>query len=333
MSPLDAVFIVPALTEASARLRVKAALPGLGAEGVEGTCLEIPIRTSRRWGFFRDLARADVVVLHRKLLNILEFSFLRRNARRLVFDFDDAIMFRDPFRGHPKSARRSRRFSNTVSKADGIVAGNQYLKDLALEAGTSGDVRVIPTAVDVSRYGWTPPTKGKGTVLGWIGQASTLPYLQDIVPFLDDLACRTPDLTLRVVSDLFPTTNSILLDARPWTEEGEAGLLKGIDVGLMPLRDDPWSRGKCGYKILQYFAAGRPVVASPVGVNRELVRPGETGFLAVGPDQWEEGITKLLADKEGRRRMGRSGHDSLERGGFTLREYCGNLASFLRQVC
>jgi glycosyltransferase involved in cell wall biosynthesis len=299
---------------------------------VEADLREIPAPSRRRFRFFRDLSRADVVVLHRKLLNIVELAFLRRNARRLLFDFDDAVMFRDPFRGPPRSGRRERRFKNVVARADGVIAGNAHLAGLAREAGAPGEGVVLPTPVDLAKYDGASRPPDDRTVLGWIGQKSTLPYLLDILPALDDLARSLPGLELRVIADTFPAPAILPLDAKPWSEAEEAGLLASIDVGLMPLRDDPWSRGKGGYKILQYFAAGKPVIASPVGVNRDLVRPGETGFHARNEGEWKEGIASLATDPDRGRSLGERGRSLLEPGDFTLEAYARNLAVFLHQM-
>jgi glycosyltransferase involved in cell wall biosynthesis len=186
--------------------------------------------------------------------------------------------------------------------------------------------------VDVSKFGEARPEKRGGVILGWIGQAATLPYLEDILPALDELETSIPGLSLRVISDAFPAPKTIRLDPRPWSEGEEAGLLAGIDVGLMPLRDDPWARGKCGYKILQYFAARKPVIASPVGVNADLVRPGSTGFLASNPSEWMESVTVLAKDSAMRDAFGGKGFETLEEGGFTLEAYAVHLAAFLRQI-
>jgi glycosyltransferase involved in cell wall biosynthesis len=327
---VNAVFIVPSLSEASARVRVRQALPCLESEGVRGDLREIPARSGPRWAFFRDLKKAEVVVLHRKLFNFLEFAFLRRHTRRLVFDFDDAVMFRDSFRRNPFSRRRARRFLNTVRKADGVVAGNLYLKDRALDAGAPGEVRIIPSAVDPSAYPESSPTREGGLVLGWIGQHSTLPYLEDVLPALEDLSRTAPGLSLRVISDRFPHSEGLRIDAQIWSEGEEGELLRPVDIGLMPLRDDPWSKGKCGYKILQFFASGKPVVASPVGVNRELVEPGVTGLWAENPGDWAEAVTALAGDASRRAAMGAEGRRYLEAGGYTLEAYASHLGAFLR---
>ena len=326
------VFAAPSLKEASARLRLRRVLPALAAEGIEAEALEIPVRASSRFAFFRDLRRADTVVLHRKLLNALEFAFLRRCARRLVFDFDDAVMFRDPFRGAPRSIRRSGRFTRTVRGCHGIVAGNAYLLALAKEAGATGKACLLPTAVDVSRFPAACTRTGGPFVLGWIGQASTLPYLEDLGPVLEGIARACPGIALRVIADAFPSFGALPVEACPWSEEEEPRLLAGIDAGLMPLRDDPWSRGKCGYKILQYFAAGKPVIASPVGVNAELVVPGVNGILARDAVDWTEAILRLARNPEERAAMGGEGLRTLLSGGYALPSVAARLAAFLRGI-
>jgi glycosyltransferase involved in cell wall biosynthesis len=326
------VFAAPSLRESSARLRLRNLLPALASEGIEADALEIPSGTTSRFAFFRDLRRADAVVLHRKLLNPLEFAFLRRCARRLVFDFDDAVMFRDPFRGAPCSIRRSGRFSRTARGCHGIVAGNAYLLALAREAGASGPACVLPTPVDLSRFPAAGPREGGPFRLGWIGQASTLPYLQDLGRVFEGIALARPGISLRVIADAFPSFGALPVEACPWSEEEEPRLLAGIDVGLMPLRDDPWSRGKCGYKILQYFAAGKPVIASPVGVNADLVVPGRNGILARGAGEWTDAILRLADNPEERVSMGRQGVQTLVSGGYTLPSVASRLAAFLRSI-
>jgi len=327
---MNVLFVAPSLGEASARLRILSALPGLAAVGIQAQALELPRRSRARWAFIRNLRRADAVVLHRKLFGFLEFAFLRRNCRVLLFDFDDAVLYRDPFRKTAHSRRRAGRFANTVAKVDAVVAGNDYLRERALESGASAEVRVIPTAVDLSRYASKPPTRAEGTVLGWIGQASTLPYLEDILPALDGLGRDDPRYRLRVIADAFPETAHLRLERRPWSEDEEALHLMGIDIGLMPLRDDVWSRGKCGYKILQYFAAGKPVVASPVGINTDLVRPGATGFLAATPKEWADSIAALACDPALGEEMGRNGKALIVSEGFIIEEYVRHLVAFLR---
>lgn len=331
MSPVRAVFVAESLAQASARLRILQALGPLEAQGVRAEALELPPRARGRWDFFRSLARADVVVLHRVLLNFLEFAFLRRNARRLLFDYDDAVMHRDPFRRSPLSRKRMRRFARTVAGADGCIAGNPYLQDHALDCGAPGPVAVLPTPVDPARYPAGPPPVPGSAVLGWIGQTATLPYLQDLLPALETLALGRPGLSLRVVADACPPgTGALGLEFVRWSEETEGAALAAVDVGLMPLRDDPWSRGKCGYKILQYFAAGKPVVASPVGVNADLVLPGRTGFLARDDAEWAEGIGRLLDAPSARAAMGAEGRRLLDAGGYTLEAYVLRLGSVLR---
>ncbi|MCU0723748.1 MAG: glycosyltransferase family 4 protein [Planctomycetes bacterium] len=326
------LMVAPSLREASARLRLRQYLPALAERGHGAELLELPARTVPRLPFFRSLARADVVVLHRKLLSALEFAILRRCCRRLVFDFDDAVQFRDPFRGPPESIRRDGRFARTVRGADAVLAGNAVLAGLARQAGAVGRIETLPTPVDVRRYAGRGRPPAEGFLLGWIGQASTLPYLLDVLPALEDLARGREGIRLRVIADAFPDSAVLPIERRPWSEDGEAELLEGVDAGLMPLRDDPWSRGKCGYKILQYFAARRPVVASPVGVNADLVRPGINGFHARSAAEWADAILRLRADPGLGEAMGREGRRTLTEGGYTLEACVPRLAAFLEEV-
>jgi glycosyltransferase involved in cell wall biosynthesis len=147
--------------------------------------------------------------------------------------------------------------------------------------------------------------------VGWIGRDSTTMYLEPVLPVLARLQQAHPGLRVRLVGGL-PGTGAGVAAVRPWSLATELDELACFDIGIMPLTDDDWARGKGGYKILQYFACGIPTVASPVGVNADIVRDGETGFLARDAREWESGLSKLIEDRELRRRMGAAGRRAAE---------------------
>jgi len=265
----------------------------------------------------RRASQYDAVILQRKLLPSWQLSALRRASRHLVFDFDDAVQYRDSYdrRGH-HSRWRSRRFAQTVCMADTIVAGNDFLADCALRSGARVErVHVIPTCVDPRGY----PTARHddsyraGTVdLVWIGSASTLQGLEQSLPIWERLAKALPQLRLRIICDRFPEAFPIPVLPIAWNEQTEARELAAADIGVSWLPDDLWSRGKCGLKVLQYHAAGLPVVANPVGLHPELIRPGETGILATTPDEWVDAVTRLAGDARLRQRIGLLGRQRVE---------------------
>lgn len=265
----------------------------------------------------RQLSRAadfDVVVLQRKLLGAMELAWLRRRSRRLVFDFDDAVFARDSYdaRG-AASGRRSRRFGRTARAADLMLAGNEFLMARAVLAGAEpARVRAIPTCIDPARYAPRADTVDPGALtLVWIGSSSTVRGLEQRAALWAQIAERFPGVRLRLICDRFPELG-LPTEAVAWSAANEAAMLASADVGIALVPDDVWSRGKCGLKVLQYMAAGLPVIANPVGVHTDLIEPGASGFLAASDDDWLRAIGELASDPALRARMGRAGRERVE---------------------
>lgn len=217
---------------------------------------------------------------------------LMRSARRGVYDFDDALMVPQPGLANAVFSR-ARTWRRAVESADVVIAGNEYLADAASSHNSS--VTVVPSCVEPDAYRFRPAHgTGSAPVAVWLGSPSTEPYLALIGDAL--LAeHRRSGLRLRLISSgaapLGPL--SPMVDRVAWAPGLAEETLAEADMGLMPLPDDPWTRGKCGYKLLQYAAAGLPVVGSPVGVNREvLVRLG--GLAAVGASEWGDALRHLV---------------------------------------
>ena len=230
---------------------------------------------------------------------------LRAAAARLVYDFDDAMPFREPRREDPFSTARGNRFLRNCAESDAVIAGSEELAGLARECGPRA-LFVAPTPVDPAAYGPAPSPRAAGEPLrfGWIGSRATLFYLEALAEPLRAASAALPGAVLRVVADGAPSLPGVVVEPVPWSGEGEAEALRGMDVGLMPLTDDPWSHGKCGFKLLQYAATGIPSVASPVGANRAILEEGRTGLLASTPTEWEAAMVRLGRDGELRARLG-----------------------------
>jgi glycosyltransferase involved in cell wall biosynthesis len=259
------------------------------------------------------LRDADLVVLQKIKVSPPEAGLLRRWSRRLVLDLDDAIYLRKPRRpGGPAqdSLWRRVKFESTCRAADLVVVGNE---ELAANAAVSARrVEVVPTAIDLERYRASVTDPARPPTVVWVGRPENLIALELIRPALARLAGRLPGLRLRVVCSRFPEWSEVAVDRVPWSPEAEIEALATADVGLMPLADDGWSRGKCAFKLLQYMAASLPCVASPVGANREAVIDGVTGFLPDDLDGWESALLQLLGDPEQRRTFGRAGRAHVE---------------------
>ncbi|MHC4399323.1 MAG: glycosyltransferase family 4 protein [Planctomycetota bacterium] len=303
------------------RYRIKAYAPALAQRGIEIAALPIQRNTFRRIRQFRAAREADVVILQRRLLPLWQVCLLRRAARCLIYDVDDAVYQRDSFhRKPPTSRRRLARFWATVYAADAVTAGNEYLAQRAAAYTERDRVSVIPTCVDPSRYSTARHDRaGAGVQLAWIGQRSTLPSLACARRHLAASFDAVPGLRLRVISDEFPQLEGVRVAPTPWASATETADLAEADIGICWLPDDRWSRGKCGLKVLQYMAAGLPVVANPVGMTSRLVVHGRTGFLAESPLEWAEGVRRLAEDPHLRKEMGDAGRRLVEERFSTTR--------------
>lgn len=265
-------------------------------------------RASRRAAVHR-AELADGVLVSSRLLRVADTRRLRRSCPRLAFDFDDALVFRDSSRGATRSWTRQRRFRALVRAADAVFAGNPYLADLAARVGR--EATVLPTTTAVPPGPPSPEPETPPVVLGWIGSRATVAYLETRWVALGALVASGRSFRLRVIADAAPTLPpGIALEQVPWTPDGWQAALEGIHIGVAPLPDDPWTRGKCGLKVLQMMSAGRPVVASGVGVQSEQVVDGVTGFVAHNAEAFLEGLLQLFEDPALRRKMGAAAREA-----------------------
>ena len=301
--------IVEGFEHVCCRYRVRAFVPALAAAGVSLRIEALRRDPAGRIAQLLGAGRYDFVLLQRKLLPGWQLGLLKTRARRLVFDFDDAVLYRDSYdpRG-PHCPRRAARFARTVRAADLVLAGNDFLADCARRAGALADrVRVLPTCIDTERLRPIDrEPRSSGLTLAWIGSSSTLQGLLRERPLLEHLGRSLPGLTLRLICDRFAELGPLRVEAVPWSEAGEAQALATADVGISLIPDDLWSRGKCGLKVLQYLACGLPVVANPVGVHPEMVRDGINGFLPETPDDWVRAVARLAGDPRLRERLGQA---------------------------
>ena len=300
------------------RYRVRAFEPALARRGVAIETFPLPKNSLVRLVQFARLSQFDSVLIQRKLLSRVELKLLRRIAGRLLFDFDDAVFHRDSYdsRG-PSSRKRAKRFRATMEMADTVIAGNDYLADMASKAGARADrIVVIPTCIATELYARPIPPKParEGIELVWVGSSSTLRGLEARRNLFDRLVDEIPGIKLRVVCDRFPNLGALPIVEVPWNEATEAAEIAKGDVGISWIPDDPWSRGKCGLKILQYQAAGLPVLANPVGVHPEMIQPGRNGWLPETDDDWVEAVKHLAANPALRDEMGNNARREVETG-------------------
>lgn len=313
---MKALALVESPEHVCCRYRIRAFAPALEAAGVGLEIEGLASGALARARQIRGLDGAEVVLVQRKLLSSWQIGMVRKRARRLVFDFDDAVLYRDSFdRRGPFDRKRAARFARTVAVSDQVVAGNDFLAECARMAGARGSaVRVVPTCVEESLYRPRPgeSTSADGLEMVWIGSSSTLNGLERQRSLFERLGREVPGLRLRMICDRFLELESLPVVPVMWRESIEAEELAKGDVGISWVPDDRWSRGKCGLKVLQYQAAGLPVVANPVGVHARMVEPGVSGFLAESADDWVAALRALAADPARRAEMGRAARLNLE---------------------
>lgn len=245
----------------------------------------------------------------------MELALLRNVP--YVADYDDATFHSYDRHARPWVRRLyGRRVDGLMANAALVVSGNNYLAQRARDAGAKW-VEVVPTVIDLERYRLRMQTPAVDAVprIVWIGSPSTVRYLQLLREPLRVLAERQP-FVLRVICGGEVELPGVQVEVLPWSEDTEVADIGACDLGVMPLQDSPWERGKCGYKLIQYMACGLPVVASGVGVNPEIVRNGENGFLANTRQEWVAALGKLLGDPALRMQMGAAGRQRVED------EYC-----------
>lgn len=337
---------------ASSRLRFVQYFPALAAQGID--CVLDPLIDDatlarryalgryapgallhaylRRWRAFRDARSYDLVLVEKEALPWLparlELALLA--VAPFAMDFDDAA-----FHGYDRHPRwwvrrlLGRRLDILMAAARVVVAGNAYLAARAREAGAR-DVVTISTVVDLDRYPLTAGPAGDGIDrIVWIGSPSSAHYLDALAPALRQLAARRR-FRLRVIGARVDLPD-IDVEHVEWSEASEAGDIAACCVGVMPLADTAWARGKCGYKLIQYMACGLPVVASPVGANTEIVEDGVDGLLAADAAAWDAALARLLDAPGLRARMGQAGRAKVARA-YSVQAQVGTLAQALRRA-
>jgi glycosyltransferase involved in cell wall biosynthesis len=292
------------LQQASYRLRIAALIAPLAERGFRLDVKVRPRALLERRRLLRSAGGYDAVILQRKLLDGFDARLLRGMARRVYFDVDDAVMYCQEPAGPIARWRAWRRFVATAGNVHHVVAGNEHLAELFRKhVGNGAAVSVLPTVVDVNRYAVKTHGTGTGATLVWIGSRSTLPYVREFMPALEAAAKLVAGLKLIIVADETISSAVLPVEFVPWSAAGESAALCRGDIGIAPTPENSWTRGKCGFKIVQYMAAGLPVVASPVGANQELVS-NETGLLPAKLDDWPAAIAALANDAEMRSRFG-----------------------------
>lgn len=342
---------------ASSRLRFLQYLPWLEQRGVQATVQALlsdeMLQTRYQRGTYGLLPLIKAYVSRwRALLSRRQFDVLWIEKEALpwmplwlehlllrgvpyVLDFDDAVFHTYDQHRHAWVRRLyGQRLDGLMAQATLVVGGNKYLARRAQDAGARW-VEVLPTVIDLNRY--PAPVHANDLTnphgvpcIVWIGSPTTTHYLKMLQEPFQDLA-RSQPFVLRVVGGEAVDLPGVQVEVVPWSETSEVASISACDVGIMPLLDSHWERGKCGYKLIQYMACGLPVVASPVGVNGEIVLGGKNGFLADAGSEWVETLGKLLSDAALRQQMGRAGRQRVE-AEYCIQKTAPRLVGWLRKA-
>ena len=335
---------------ASSRLRTQQYVPYLRAAGfnVETSILFSDTMLERRYcmGRYRSLdllgaywrricvmlfaKNYDIVLIEKEALPWLPAcveQFLLRHSR-VALDFDDAQFHRyDDHYSWVIRALFSKKIDRLIRQARVIISGNKYIAQHCMATGARW-VEIIPTVIDLDRYtAKRTHSAPEVPVIVWIGTPWTVKLLAARRGALAELAKRHA-FKLRVIGSGQITMPGVPLEVLPWCAGTESAMISHCDIGIMPLSDAPWERGKCAYKLIQYMASGLPVVASPVGANCDVVIDGENGFFATSDAEWVDQLARLLSDAELRQRFGQAGRLRVERY-YCLQKTASMLANIM----
>lgn len=270
---------------------------------------------SRRFSLMSSIKNYDAIYIFREaaLLGPPLFErWIYHSGVPIVFDFDDAIFvsYRSPSNGYLSYLKFAAKTKAICRMAAHVMAGNPYLADYARQVNDR--VTIIPTTIDIEKYSPVGKMASDPPVIGWTGSFSTVQHLDTLRRALQKLA-KHERFRLRVIGTPAYQLDGVEVDAMPWRSDTELDDLRKVDIGVMPLPDDSWSKGKCGLKALQFMALGIPTLCSPVGVNTEIIQDDENGFIAASEDEWIAKLTKLLHSPKLRSRIGRAGRATVEK--------------------
>lgn len=252
---------------------------------------------------------ADIIVIQKKLFLKPLLLIIKIISKRLIFDFDDALFTKDSFaikirstgNGSPKTIRR---LKAVLKLSDSVLAGNDFLLEYASQFNEN--IVVVPTCIVYSDYEKSDNLDKDELTIGWLGSDYTQGYLVDIEEELKYVSLKYPQVKVKVISNNPVKLKDVTVDYLKWNIDSYRDHLQNFDIGIMPLRNDEWSRGKCAFKLIQYMAAGIPVIASNVGTNLTLITEEEDGYLVNSKEEWISRFKILIESKEQRNKMGRA---------------------------
>lgn len=269
-----------------------------------------------RFALIFTIHRYQIVFIHRETCFIggafFEYLYSKRN-KNIIFDFDDAIWLHDVSKANDSLGwlKQPEKTSKIISYSKLVIAGNMYLAEYAKKYNSN--VIIIPTTIDTDyHFKKTAKTNSGKITIGWTGSSTTNRHLKILLPVINILKAKFSEhICFVMISNIPLEDTSALIEFKAWNKETEIEDLAQFDIGIMPLPDDEWTRGKCGFKGLQYMALEIPTVMSPVGVNTEIIQDGQNGFLAKTEDEWIQKLSLLIESPELREKLGKAGRKTV----------------------
>lgn len=251
------------------------------------------------------LGHYNIIFIQKVVLPSNIIKLLKISKKRIVFEFDDAIYLQKGFRTNKS------RFNELISLYDLIITENHNNKTYVMSKGAK-NVLVITGPIDINRYESTRKPKKTNIIIGWIGSTATQKYIETMMQVFQIISIKYDHVYFETIGAGFLDSRNIRLIQKKWDIDSEVKNLQDFDIGIMPLPDDEWSKGKGGYKLLQYMSIGIPCCASPVGINKTLIKNGVNGYLCETEEQWVECLSKLIDDERLRKKMGVNGRKMVE---------------------
>lgn len=335
-------------TMASSRTRVYQYLPYLRKAGIESVVVsmssELKESRFRVWTLIRRMINrgmkygrvlvlalvCDVIFIQKVLLPILIQKVIKTLNKNVIFDFDDAIYVLPHYCNSLNDSQQRHALEHSIQMAKGVVIENKHTEEFALQFDK--DVLMITGPVDCKRYRVKERVKDeRNIVVGWIGSPTTTPYLEPLFTVFKRIYEEYSNVVVGLIGASPLEIEGVRVVSKEWNLDTEVANLHDFDIGIMPLPDDEWTRGKGGYKLLQYMAVGIPCVASPVGINSILVREGINGYLADSEEQWYEKLEMLIRDGGLRKKIGANGRKIVEKQ-YSVEVGVPKLVKFLKEV-
>ncbi|HOU36303.1 MAG TPA: glycosyltransferase family 4 protein [Candidatus Omnitrophota bacterium] len=275
--------------------------------------------------------RYDIVFIHREAYPVgpAVFETILKTLRKpMIFDFDDAIFLAASSRQNffVERFKCTRKIKDIIGMSSHVIAGNNYLASFARPFNSK--VSVIPTVIDTDRYVPVDHPRGDRIVIGWIGSATTADFLRPMEGVLRAIAERFPQVDFVLVGASEPVPGIERMIVKAWSLPTELQDLASFDIGIMPMPDDPWTRGKCAFKAIIYMGMSIPCVCSAVGTNNEIIDDGVNGFLATSDEEWIEKLSLLIRDPAVRRKVGVAGRKTVE-DRYSLKAYADTFVRIL----